>query len=125
MSGVLILEDDPAMRDMLRQALTRAGLPFRMATSGARALHLAQDAWPIVMLLDLTIPGNLDGWQVWAALEEQAAGRALNVILFAAELDQSDRDRARQMGACAILHKPVRLDELIAVIHCVVSQHVA
>lgn len=114
MSDLLIVEDDPAMRDFLRQALTRIRLPFRMAGDGGRAIRLAREHWPAAVLLDLTLPGRLDGWQVWETLDALAAGRRLNVILFAGELNWADQERAHHMGACAILHKPVQLAEMVA-----------
>lgn len=117
MSDLLIVEDDPTMRDFLRQALTRIRLPFRIVGDGGRAIRLARERWPVAVLLDLTLPGRLDGWQVWETLEAQAAGRRLNVILFAGELNWADRDRANEMGACAILHKPVQLAEMVTVLH--------
>lgn len=120
MSDLLIVEDDTAMRDFLHQSLVRTSLSFRMAGDGARAIRLARERWPAALLLDLTLPGRWDGWQVWEALEAEAVGRSLNVILFAGELTGADQARAAQMGARAILPKPVQLAELLATLHCAV-----
>ena len=66
-----------------------------------------------MQLLDLTLPGALDGWQVWDALMARADGRRLRVILFAAELDSQDRAQARHRSVWAVLRKPVARARLI------------
>ncbi len=107
MTYVLIVEDEFALGEFVRRLLDREGLPFRLAESGALALNLAEDAWPGVVLLDLTLPGSLDGWQVWDELRTRSGGRPVRVILFAAGLDSADELEARRRAAWAILRKPV------------------
>ena len=113
MSDVLIVDDEPGVREFLRHALAGAGLPCRAAASGSQALSLARSAWPAVVMLDLTLPGRLDGWATWEALDELAAGRPLRVLVFAAELDSQDRARAVERGAWRVLRKPVARGPLV------------
>lgn len=117
MNDVLIVEDEPGVCVFLSQALERIAVPFRMATNGATALQLARAGWPAVVLLDLTLPGRLDGWQVWDALDEMALDRPLRVIVCAAEVDSTVRAQSVRRGAIGLLRKPVLLDDLAASIH--------
>ena len=112
MNDVLIVEDEPGVCVFLSQALERIAVPFRMATNGATALQLAREDWPAIVLLDLTLPGKLDGWQVWDALDEMALARPLRVIVCAAEVDSTVRAQSAQRGAVGLLRKPVLLDDL-------------
>jgi CheY-like chemotaxis protein len=114
MSDVLIVEDEANVRELLRHVLGRAGISFRTAFTGQQALKLAQVDWPVVVLLDLTLPGQVDGWQVWDVLAELAAGRALRVVVFAAELNPVDHMQAALRGAYGILRKPVLPGVLVA-----------
>jgi CheY-like chemotaxis protein len=113
MPDVLVVEDDFALGEFVRRALGRDGIPFRLAQDGDEALNQAAQRWPAAVLLDLTLPGALDGWQVWDALLARAGGQALRVILFAAELDSHDRQQARQRSAWAVLRKPVSRSQLV------------
>ena len=113
MPDLLVVEDDFALGEFVRQALGRDGVPFRLAQDGQQAVELAGECWPAVVLLDLTLPGALDGWQVWDRLLAQAHGQTLRVILFAAELDSQDRQQAHQRSAWAVLRKPVSRAQLV------------
>ena len=113
MPDILIVEDEFALGEFVRRALDREGIPHRLAQNGAEALSLAVEQWPAAVLLDLTLPGALDGWQIWDGLLARAAGRPLRVLLFAAELDSHDRQQARQRAAWAVLRKPVSRSQLV------------
>ncbi len=101
MSDLLIVDDDPGVRAVLRRALGSAGLPARFAVDGRQALALADQRWPAVVLLDLTLPGDLDGWATWASLERAAQGRPLAVVVWTG--DGLAAAEARQRGAVALL----------------------
>ncbi len=113
MPDVLVVEDDFALGEFVSRALGRDGIPYRLAQDGGEALHLAAEQWPAAVLLDLTLPGTLDGWQVWDALLAKAGGQTLRVILFAAELDSHDWQQAQQRAAWAVLRKPVSRAQLV------------
>ena len=116
MHDVLVIEDEFALAEFLSRLLEREGLPFRLAGSGLQALGLAEESWPGVVLLDMTLPGSLDGWQVWDGLNIRCGGRPLRVILFAAGLNRADEMEARKRSAWAVLRKPVDRGRLVAAI---------
>jgi two-component system, OmpR family, alkaline phosphatase synthesis response regulator PhoP len=115
MRDLLVVEDELSVREFIRATLKRAQIPFRMAAGGTQALALARANWPGAVLLDLTLPGRLDGWQVWEALSEIAAGRSFSVVLFTADdLEIAERTRVER-DAFGVLRKPVSSAQLVAV----------
>jgi CheY-like chemotaxis protein len=117
--NVLIVEDDPDIREMLRQLLSDAGYHTVAAADGLEALHLlrivrhrAPDA-PCLVLLDLKMP-RLGGGEFRRAQlgDPTVANVPIAVMSGAADLEQ----RAAAMGAVAILSKPLDVDVLIDVV---------
>jgi len=123
MNDVLIVEDEYDVREFIGQTLRRAGIACRMAGTGVQALNQARLSWPGLVLLDLSLPGQLDGWQVWDSLYQMSAGRPLRVVIFAAEVSGDDRALADEWGALAIIVKPVRASQLVAIIQKTLSQN--
>ncbi len=116
MKNVLVIEDEPDVQGLLSELLARHHLSCQIAGEGLMALRLAEAQWPQVVLLDLTLPGELDGWQVWDRLLAMAGGRPLRVILFTAAVTSNGQEEARRRGAFAIAPKPVRPRQLMAVL---------
>jgi DNA-binding response OmpR family regulator len=112
MSDVLIIEDDLRVCEFIQQALRRAGIQFRIALNGRQALLQAGRNWPGLVMLDLMLPGRWDGWQVWDALCDMAAGRPLNVVVLTGDNDPVIREQAIEREALGIVRKPVHPDDL-------------
>jgi CheY-like chemotaxis protein len=117
--NVLIVEDDPDVREMLTSLLTRAGFHAVSAEDGLEALHLlrtvrhrAPEA-PCLVLLDLKMP-RLGGSEFRRAQlgDPTVANVPIAVMSGASDLEQ----RAAAMGAVASLTKPLDVDELIQVV---------
>jgi CheY-like chemotaxis protein len=109
---VLVVEDDPALREIYAGALRGYGHDVRTAADGAAALDALISGWePCVVFLDLRMPG-MDGWELSRRLREDERWKALPVVVVAAHfrIDQE----AAEIGAAAWLQKPfdlARLDE--------------
>lgn len=116
MPDVLIVEDDMRVCEFIQRALGRAGIPFRIALGGRQALLQAEKTWPGLVLLDLTLPGRLDGWQVWDALCDMAAGRPLNVVVLTGDNDPVIGEQAIEREALGVVRKPVHPEALADVI---------
>ena len=117
--NVLIVEDDPDTREMLRQLLALEGFYALAAADGLEALHLlrtvrhrAPEA-PCLVLLDLKMP-RLGGNEFRRAQlgDPTVANVPIAVMSGACDLEQ----RARAMGAVATLAKPLNVDRLIDVV---------
>ena len=105
--SVLVVDDDPALREILSTILEDAGYVASVASDGIEALQSITATLPDLVLLDLSMP-RLDGWGVLGALRER--GVSLRVILLTSE---PDRTRASREGAVACLSTPFRPGELL------------
>jgi len=105
MPSVLIVDDEPNIRRMVGALLASEGYEVREAADGARGVALATDAEPDVALVDLMMPGELDGMGVLAALRERAPD--LPVVMMSGRAGLSDAVRATKLGAFNFLEKPL------------------
>ena len=118
MSQILIVEDDPALRNSIRSILERNGNVVRTAGDGAAGARELQTGSYDVVLLDIGLP-FVDGWQILGALEGK---RLPSVIVISARGEERDKVRALDMGADDYLAKPFGADELLARIRAVLRR---
>ncbi len=111
MSTILVVEDDPIIRQTVEYALKRAGFAAHSIGDGAAALEAADKLDPDLVLLDLMLPG-MDGYQIAEAL--RSGGKEMAIIMVTA-LD-TDRDKVRGLdaGADDYITKPFSTEELLA-----------
>ncbi len=111
MATILVVEDDPIIRQTVEYALRRAGFTVASAADGIAALEAAERSQPDLVLLDIMLPG-MDGYEVAENL--RAADKELAIIMVTA-LD-SDRDKIRGLdtGADDYITKPFSMEELLA-----------
>ncbi len=108
---ILLVDDEPAIRQMLARVLTWEGYNVSPAASGAEALEFAGNADFDLVLLDLNMPG-MDGWDTFEKLT--AKHPLLPVIVITARPNQ--RFTALAAGIGALMEKPLDLQKLIAMI---------
>jgi CheY-like chemotaxis protein len=112
--GVLVVEDDPDIQQVLRFALEMAGYPVTTADNGVEALRQLKAATPpCLILLDLMMP-VMDGWQFRAAQQQDPALAAIPVVVISA--DGRTPQKAVSIGAAGYLTKPVDFDRLVEVV---------
>jgi two-component system, OmpR family, KDP operon response regulator KdpE len=118
MSQILIVEDDPALRNSIRSILERNGDLVRTAGDGAAGARELQTGSYDIVLLDIGLP-FVDGWQILSTLD----GKLLpSVIVISARGEERDKVRALDMGADDHLAKPFGADELLARIRAVLRR---
>ena len=108
---MLIADDDRAIRDSLRRALTLAGYRVTVAVDGVEALAAARREPQDALLLDVMMPG-VDGLGVCRVL--RADGDTTPVLMLTARVETSDRVAGLDAGADDYLAKPFELEELLA-----------
>jgi len=109
-SKILVVEDDESMRELLRMHLSAAGYDVRIAEDGIAAGYAVLQTTPDLIICDIEMP-NMDGLQFVAALREDKSLPKIPVI-FLTSHEEGD-SRARELGACAFLTKPVLADWLL------------
>jgi two-component system response regulator MprA len=109
---ILVVDDDPAVRESLRRALKYEGYEVELAGDGDAALErLGGEADPDAVILDVMMPGT-DGLDVCRTL--RASGNRLPVLMLTARGAVDDRVAGLDAGADDYLVKPFALDELFA-----------
>jgi signal transduction histidine kinase/DNA-binding response OmpR family regulator len=110
---VLVVDDDPAARDLLTANLKGAGYRLILAASGTEALNLARMVRPDAITLDVLMP-KPDGWDVLTALKADAQLRDIPVVMVTV---LSERGIGLSLGAVEVLTKPVDRAQLSALMH--------
>lgn len=118
---VLVVDDDPDVRGLLREMLERAGCLVREARDGREALRILYDARPDIILLDVTMP-DMDGWQT---LERVRDLTDVPVVMLTAANAELEKVRGLQGGADDYVTKPFGRQELLARINALLRRAVA
>jgi two-component system response regulator MprA len=109
---VLVVDDEPAVRDSLRRALELEGYEVDLASDGEEALtHLEQSSHPDALILDILMPG-IDGLELCRRL--RARGDEVPVLMLTARAEVDSRVAGLDAGADDYLPKPFALAELLA-----------
>ena len=109
---VLVIDDDPAMHDLVRRTLEKEGIAVIPALSGEEGIELARQLKPSVITLDVMMPGS-DGWNVLRTLKADPVLGKIPVVMLTI-ID--DKNLGFSLGASEYLTKPVDRDRLIQVI---------
>jgi len=114
--SVLVVDDDPASRDLLRACLERGGYAVTTTSAGEEALAVARASRPDAVTLDVLMP-RMDGWAVLTAMKEDPALADIPVIMITIT---DHRDIAISLGAAEYLVKPVDRRQLLRTLekHC-------
>jgi len=107
---VLIVDDEPPIRKLLRMGLTTQGYTALEAATGAAALRLMDDK-PDLVILDLGLP-DMDGLEVLRAI--RARGDSVPVVILSSRGDESGKVAALDAGADDYVTKPFGTEELLA-----------
>jgi signal transduction histidine kinase/CheY-like chemotaxis protein len=105
---VLVIDDDPTVRDLMTRFLQKSGYRAIPAASGAEGLRLAREIHPSIITLDLVMP-EMDGWEVLSQLKAQPELSSIPVIMVTI-VDHEALGLAR--GASNYLVKPIDRDRL-------------
>lgn len=112
MSGtILVVDDEPSIVELIRFHLEAAGFQVLTAHTGPEALELTQSAQPVMLVLDVMLPG-LDGFEVCRRLRAQ--GNQVPILMLTARADEVDRVLGLEFGADDYLTKPFSPREMVA-----------
>jgi CheY-like chemotaxis protein len=109
---VLVIDDDPVQRDLMRRFLTKEGFGVHTAAGGEAGLRLARQLRPVAITLDVMMP-DMDGWSVLSALKGEAALRDIPVIMLTMVDDPA---RGFTLGAAEYATKPVDRQRLAQIL---------
>ena len=110
---VLVVEDEPAQREVLAYNLEAEGFEVFKAESGDEAMLLFEEAQPDVVVLDWMLPG-VSGIEVCRRLKSRPESRTVPIIMLSARSEEVDRVRGLETGADDYVVKPYSVVELMA-----------
>jgi type II secretory ATPase GspE/PulE/Tfp pilus assembly ATPase PilB-like protein/CheY-like chemotaxis protein len=118
---VLLVDDEDALRRVMRDLLQRQGYTVVEARDGAQALEEVDRHAPDIVILDLNLPG-VDGYSVLSQLRSRQATRQLPIIVLTAKGDEDNEVRVLELGADDFLTKPFRAKALAARLESALSR---
>lgn len=114
---VLVVEDDLTNRLLLRNYLARSGYTVLEAGDGAEALSLVEAYSPDLVLMDVRIPGGVNGVEVARIIRQDARFNAMPIIVLTASGFSGEREAAIAAGCQAFMEKPLSISVLGEMIH--------
>jgi CheY-like chemotaxis protein len=112
MTRVLVIDDEPAIADVLRMLLEFRGHDVFVANDGSRGYATAQRQAPDVIVLDLMMP-VMDGFATLDALRHDERTATIPVVILSALSSVEIRQRCHDMGVRTFLQKPYRAEDLL------------
>ncbi len=110
MQKVLVVEDDPILRDVLRFNLSKEGYTVLQASTGPQGLSTARREQPDLILLDIMLP-EMSGLEICRILRQESRAA---IILLTAKSEEVDKIVGLEIGADDYLTKPFSMKELLA-----------
>jgi DNA-binding response OmpR family regulator len=111
---ILIVDDQATIRHLLEISLRAKDRTILLAASGEQAVEMARENKLDLVIMDLMMPGGMDGFETIACLRSAAAAVACPVLILTAKDQQAERTRAAKMNVDGYLAKPFKLEDLFA-----------
>ena len=108
---ILVADDNPASRELIREVLEMSGYDVIEATDGEEAVRRAREGRPDLVLVDIQMP-RLDGYGVLRELRADEKFDGLHVVALTAFAMHGDRERALDAGFDGYITKPVEIAAL-------------
>jgi two-component system OmpR family response regulator/two-component system alkaline phosphatase synthesis response regulator PhoP len=119
---VLVVEDEPAIRELISLHLKLEGYGVVPSGDGAEALRLARAERFDLIVLDIMLPG-LDGISVLGAIRRDSANQDTPILMLTARRDEPDKVLGLESGADDYLTKPFGIREFVARVHALQRRH--
>lgn len=107
MARILLIDDEPDIRDLMRLFLEMEGHEVTSADNAADGIARAREAVPELILMDLSLPGGFDGFEATRRLREDSAFDAVPIVALTAHAMKEHRERALAVGCDAHWTKPI------------------
>lgn len=116
---ILIVEDDPAMAELVADTLNGADIKTKAVTSGREMFSIIKNNLPMAIILDIILEGEMDGWDVLGHLKADPETRDIPIIITSC-LDK--KGKGKKMGASEFLVKPFSPEKLLYCVNAVMKQ---
>ncbi|MWC29976.1 response regulator transcription factor [Paenibacillus sp. MMS18-CY102] len=121
MAKILVVDDDPNIRELSSVFLKRAGYEVLLATDGVDALHQLESVRPDMAIMDIMMP-RMDGWALCETLRD-SYGQDMPLLMLTAKGETSHKVRAFELGADDYLVKPFDPLELVVRVKALLKRY--
>ena len=118
---ILIVEDQPELRQLYAQELTMSGFDVIEAANGAEAITHTSERFPDIVLMDLSLP-IVDGWEATRRLKIDARTAHIPVVALTAHDGSGELQRATRAGCDWFVPKPCQPHDLIEEVRRVLAR---
>jgi len=112
---VLVVDDAPNVRELIRVNLTLEGFDVHVAVDGEQALELVGELDPDLITMDVVMP-RIDGLTAASRLKADPRTSSIPIVMVTARAQTADREKGRRAGVDAYLTKPFEPSELVATV---------
>lgn len=119
---ILVIEDDPQMKNLLVRLLKRSGFDVVTSETGEEGLRLAQHDHVDLILSDIDLP-DITGFEVCRRLKENPKFRGIPVIIMSGRLTDGNDAQALSLGAADYISKPCPAKEILAKVSAHIATH--
>jgi len=125
MSGrkILVVDDEPSIVEILTLRLSAAGFEVCSARNGDEAVAKAKSEKPLLIIMDVMMPGGIDGLEATRIIKSNPETRNCHVIILSAKGQQTDRESGKNAGADDYFIKPFSPLDLIKKVEEVLDSH--
>ncbi len=116
MKKILVVDDQAIIRQLLEISLCGCGRQILLAESGERAVQMARVQRFDLIIVDLMMPGGMDGFETIECLRQDSVDSRCPFMIITAKDQQRERERAAALGVADYLVKPFKLEELFATV---------
>ncbi len=124
MKTILVIEDDPAVRENIQFLLEESGYTVITANDGSQGIAIAPKLAPDLILCDIMMP-HADGYEVLKALRSRPETVSVPFVFLTARSEMTDMRRGMQLGADDFLLKPYRAEDLLQTVTTQITKQAA
>ncbi len=122
MPTVLIVEDDDLNRTLFQEFLKRIGYSVASAARAEEGVELALAVQPVLVLMDLHLPGGMDGLEAARVIKAMPNLAAVPVIIISADYSPGIEQRVLDAGCAGFLRKPIEMSRLRQIVQGLVKE---
>jgi DNA-binding response OmpR family regulator len=112
MRRVIVVDDEPHLTRVLKQALTRSGYDVHLCLNGLEGLKAIRDRSPDILITDIQMP-RMTGQEMCKVLQEEMPGRTFPIYVMSSAVDREHREWSSQMKNVFFLEKPLSMRTLL------------